>query len=119
MLRKIDKPGCMPLYRLHFGYVGFYYRVPYCRSIFKLWTNYGHSIWPLLCIIGQWDHLEANSTRLRLSAIMPIESSALALTDIGLSSFFIIYTRNKLGSNLEEVVSLQEQTSPYFQLREK
>ena len=37
----VAKPGGTPLYRLHFGYVGFYYRVPYCRSIFKLWTNYG------------------------------------------------------------------------------
>ena len=28
-------------------------------------------------------------------------------------------TGNKLGGDLEEVVSLQKQTSPYFQLREK
>ena len=26
---------------LHFGYVGFCNRVPYRRSIFKLWANYG------------------------------------------------------------------------------
>ena len=35
----VAKPGGTPLYRLHF--VGFCYRVPYRRSIFKLWTNYG------------------------------------------------------------------------------
>ena len=37
----VAKPGSTPLYRLHFGYVGFCYRIPYFRSIFKLWTNYG------------------------------------------------------------------------------
>ena len=30
-----------PVYRLHFGHVGVYYKVPYRRSIFKLWSNYG------------------------------------------------------------------------------
>ena len=29
------------------------------------------------------------------------------------------YSGNKLGGDLGEIVSLQEQTSPYFQLREK
>ena len=37
----VAKLGSTLLYRLHFGYVGFCYRVPYRRSIFKLWTNYG------------------------------------------------------------------------------
>ena len=37
----VAKLGGTPLYRLHFGFVGFCYRVPYRRSVFKLWTNYG------------------------------------------------------------------------------
>ena len=37
----VAKPGGTPVYRLHFGYVGVCYKVPYRRSIFKLWSNYG------------------------------------------------------------------------------
>ena len=46
---------------------------------------------------------------------MPESKQTLAC----LEDFIKITTGNKLGGDLGELVSLQEQTSPYFQLREK